>query len=144
MIRVVVDASVAIKWFFRSRPGEGDVAQALDVLRDIAAHRIALFQPAHFVAEVAAVLARETPRTAPAQLRELLDIESTTVSGTAAYARAMALASRHGQHLFDTLYHAVALEVDGACLLTADDRYASKAKASGRVVRLADYASPVV
>ncbi len=142
MIKLVVDASVAIKWFFGARPEQGDSSKALDLLRDIGTHRVALFQPPHFVAEVAAVLARELPRAAAANLRELLDIETKVVAGEAVYARAMALASRHGQHVFDTLYHAVALEVDGALLLTADDRYVGKAKASGRLLRLADYVSP--
>ena len=79
---------------------------------------------------------------AAANLRELLDIEIEVVAGEAVYVRAIALAFRHGQHLFDTLYHAVALEVEGAWLVTADDRYAGKAKSSGRLLRLADYVSP--
>lgn len=33
---------------------------------------VALFEPPHFVAEVAAVLAREAPQTAAASLRDLL------------------------------------------------------------------------
>jgi predicted nucleic acid-binding protein len=42
--------------------------------------------------------------------------------------RACALAVDLEHHLFDTLYHAVALESD-ARLITADDRYHRKAKA---------------
>ena len=33
------------------------------------------------------------------------------------------MALRLGQHLFDTLYHAVALHTPGATLVTADKRY---------------------
>jgi predicted nucleic acid-binding protein len=43
-------------------------------------------------------------------------------------AHACTLAIDLGHHLFDTLYHAVALEAD-ACLVTADDRYHRKAGA---------------
>jgi predicted nucleic acid-binding protein len=46
----------------------------------------------------------------------------------AVLAHACTLAIDLGHHLFDTLYHAVALEAD-ACLVTADDRYHRKAGA---------------
>jgi predicted nucleic acid-binding protein len=42
-------------------------------------------------------------------------------------------------HLFDTLYHAVALE-EGATLVTADEAYFAKAKQLGGIERLADFA----
>jgi predicted nucleic acid-binding protein len=42
-------------------------------------------------------------------------------------------------HLFDTLYHAVALE-QGATLITADEAYFAKAKDLGSITRLADFA----
>ena len=42
-------------------------------------------------------------------------------------------------HLFDTLYHAVALE-EGATLVTADAAYFAKAKNLGGIELLADFA----
>jgi predicted nucleic acid-binding protein len=48
----------------------------------------------------------------------------------------MAIELRH--HLFDTLYHAVALE-RGASLVTADDAYFRKAYRLGGIVRLAEW-----
>ena len=41
----------------------------------------------------------------------------------ATYDRALALAKRHKHHLFDTLYHALALSTPGALLVTADSAY---------------------
>lgn len=41
--------------------------------------------------------------------------------------RACTLATETREHLFDTLYHAVALTSDDAALVTADDRYCTKA-----------------
>jgi predicted nucleic acid-binding protein len=60
----VVDASVAIKWFVDDDDTEANIDQATQLL--IAAQRQdALFlQPPHWVSEVAAVLARLTPKTA--------------------------------------------------------------------------------
>jgi hypothetical protein len=42
------------------------------------------------------------------------------------------------QHLFDTLYHAVALETPDATLITADERYLATGAPMGRVIRLTD------
>ena len=69
----------------------------------------------------------------------LLDALRLEVRATpAVYARAIGLATDLDHHLFDTLYHAVALETPGAVLVTADDRYARTAQPLGALVRLAD------
>jgi hypothetical protein len=57
------------------------------------------------------------------------------------YFRPTTLAIETGQHVFDTLYHAVALERDDATLITADDRYRRKAENQGRIAALRDWAS---
>ena len=46
-----------------------------------------------------------------------------TRDDAATYRRACTLSIELKQHVFDTLYHSVALETDGALLVTADDRY---------------------
>jgi hypothetical protein len=53
----------------------------------------------------------------------------------------MQLSHQLGHHLFDTLYHAVALETEGAALVTADDAYRHKALqlGVGQVVALSDW-----
>jgi predicted nucleic acid-binding protein len=136
----VVDASVALKWFHRSEPGEdhGDLAMA--ILERAAFGSISLVQPPHFVAEVAAVLARLKPNSAARDLAFLLDIEWRTLETPQLYATALDLAMRHKQHVFDTLYHAVALRTPGATLVTADERYHAKAQVEGGIALLADWA----
>ena len=52
------------------------------------------------------------------------------------------LARALGQHVFDTLYHAVALLTPGAMLVTADERYYRKAAAYGSIVLLVRSAPP--
>ena len=47
----------------------------------------------------------------------------------------MARSNEPGQHLFDTLHHAPALEEEGT-LVTADARYMSKARDRGGIVAL--------
>ncbi len=130
---VVLDASVAVKWFLADAAGEDPVDQAMNILRQVASGEKRLLQPPHFVAEVAAVLARLKPRQALDDVLDLLDIEFETADDPGIYARALELAVRHQHHVFDTLYHAVALETPGAEFITADGRYHEKARSEGRI-----------
>ena len=130
---VILDASVAVKWFLVDAAGEDPVDQAMNILRQVASGEKRLLQPPHFVAEVAAVLARLKPRQALDDVLDLLDIEFETADDPGIYARALELAIRHQHHVFDTLYHAVALETPGAEFITADGRYYEKARSEGRI-----------
>lgn len=135
----VVDASVALKWFLRDRPDEQDVLAADQVFDAYLSGWLRFLQPAHFTAEVVAVLARQRPTTMKQDLRDLLALEIPWRADAATYARAMQLSAQLKHHLFDTLYHAVALETDGATLLTADESYARKAGPLGRVMLLSQW-----
>jgi predicted nucleic acid-binding protein len=136
---VVVDASVALKWFFRLRDNEPDVECALTLLMDIDETRTQMLQPVHFITEVAAVLAREKPREAHDDLLDLINIERRTIDTPDIHTTALDLAFRYQHHLFDTLYHAVALNTPGATLITADRRYYEKARAEGQISLLANW-----
>jgi len=106
---LVVDASVAVKWFLRDSSREPDTANALAILRTSCNGKISFHQPPHFITEVAAVLSRLKPR-------EALD-----------------------HHLFDTLYHAVALSIADTELITADQAYYRKARKQGNILLLGDF-----
>ena len=136
---IVVDASVALKWFFQSREDEVDGDLALAILAGIDEGRIHMLQPPHFIAEVTAVLAREKPEEAQDDLFDLLAIESRFAEEPEIYATAIDLAIRCRHHLFDTLYHAVALNSPSATLVTADRRYYEKAVGFGRITLLPDF-----
>lgn len=136
---VVVDASVAIKWFVSVKPDEGHADRALRILEQAVRGSLQMVQPPHFIAEVAAVLARLKPDVAQDDLADLLDIEHQTLDTPQAYATAVTLAARHEHHLFDTLYHAVALQTPGATLVTSDARYFGKARAEGRIALLSEF-----
>ena len=135
----VVDASVAIKWFLFFKPEEDHAGRALKILEDAVSGRLKLYQPPHFVAEMAAVLARVNPQEALLDLRDLLNTEFRRVEGSEIYATATELAMRLDHHVFDTLYHAVALHTPGATLVTADRRYYDKARREGQIILLADW-----
>lgn len=136
---LVVDASVVLKWFLHVRDSGPDRDRALALLAGVDDDSVQLVQPPHFIAEVAAVLARAKPDGAEDDLLDLLRVECSTIETPETYATALELSIRYQHHLFDTLYHAVALHVPGAKLVTADGRYYDKAKGAGRITLLKDW-----
>jgi len=139
---VVVDASVAVKWFLHDSPDEQHTDLALRLLEQSVLGFLPMVQPSHFVAEVSAVLVRLKPVQAHDDLINFLDLSYRTQTSPEIYATAMVLALRYQHHLFDTLYHAVALHTPGAVLVTADQRYYNKARLEGQISLLADFRFP--
>jgi hypothetical protein len=84
-------------------------------------------------------LARLKPTDAQEDLLDLLEISYHTLASPAAYLTALDLAMRYQHHLFDTLYHAVALHTPGAVLITDDKRYYNKVRLEGQIILLADF-----
>ena len=82
---------------------------------------------------MAAVVARLTPSTAIRDVEWLAALELPSSDDPNVIVRATSLAIETGNHLFDTLYHAVALEHEDATLVTADARYFAKARRCGRI-----------
>ena len=135
----VIDASVALKWFLRFRAEEDHVPQAIALLEQTLSGVAEAVQPPHFYVEMAAVLAREKPDTAREDMNDLLQLDFRVAEGPELYALAIDLSRRYGHHLFDTLYHALALLHPEAVLVTADRRYFAKAQKEGRIVLLGDF-----
>ncbi len=138
---LVIDTSVASKWFLRFRSGEDDVPRALSILDQAVSGRLHVLQSPHFYAEMGAVLAREKAGTAEADLSDLLLLGFAVAETPEIYATALALSMRFDHHLFDTLYHAVALQTPGTVLITADRRYFAKARQEGRIQLLSELAN---
>lgn len=139
MIRLVADASVIVKWVFPSRSDEADTGKALKLLENIKAEQIGLYQPPHWLAEVAAVITRLSPETALEDINDLYEMGFPVMDTPEVYATASNLSHTLNHHLFDTLYHAVALHLDDVVLVTTDERYYQKAQDRGRISLLADF-----
>lgn len=135
---LVLDASVIVKWFFRDPAIEEHAEHALFVLQSVRAGTVEILQPPHWLAEVAAVIARLEPRLADEAMDVLDAMELPVAADVAVYKRATSLSAALRQHVFDTLYHAVALEY-GAELISADRRYYRVAKHLGRITYLANW-----
>ena len=137
-MKLVVDASVALKWFLRGQPTEAHVAQAEAVEAATEQGATELYAPIHWIAEVIFVLARTKPGSVDDALLVLHDARPIMISGAPVLKRAADLSVALNHHLFDTLYHAVALKA-GALLVTADEAYFNKAKELGGLQLLGDF-----
>ena len=135
----VIDASVAVKWFIPDAAVEADVDRALQLLASAQRDEARFLQPPHWVSEVAAVLVRLAPRTVIPSVEALLALAFVnTANDVEHYQRAISLALKLDHHLFDTLYHAVALE-EKATLITADRKYYDKARRVGSILMLEEF-----
>lgn len=142
MTLYVADASVTVKWLIPDADNETHVEQALQLLAAGQRQQVELLQPPHWMSEVIAVLIRRAPATVSVSVGVLLGLEFVKIAYQARYyQRAIVLSKQFNHHLFDTLYHAVALEAN-ATLVTADLRYFNKAKALGGIVMLEDFSAP--
>jgi predicted nucleic acid-binding protein len=137
-MKLVVDASVAVKWVLADQPGERDVDRAAAVLGAVGRRTVSVIQPVHWVAEVVGVVTRLKPERALATVALVTHGRFPTAGSRRIYRRAVDIAITLNHHLFDTLYHAVALE-EGATLVTADEVYFGKAQALGHIQRLGDF-----
>jgi predicted nucleic acid-binding protein len=133
---VVLDASVFLKWLLEDPDREPDTDRALAVIESVVSGKLEILQPVHWLAEVAAVVARLTPETAIQDVEMLSAMQFPTSDEPNVIRRATYLALDTSHHLFDTLYHAVALEHDDAVLVTADERYRLKAERFGMIAAL--------
>ncbi len=134
-MRFVIDASVAVKWFFPESSEEQNTEQAISILQRIGSGSIEPLQPVHWMSEVVAVINRLDSNIVDNAIDLLDAMEFATADGPEIYKRASAIARETRQHVFDTLYHAVALEHE-VDLVTADIKYLNKAGKLGRLVSL--------
>ncbi len=138
----VVDASVVVKWIFSDTENEADMQAAVALLRAIQSGSVQVVQPAHWLAEVAAVISRLAPEAVSEEVRLLYAMEIPVLETLEVYEQACKLAIQFKHHLFDTLYHAVALCALDTTLVTADERYYRKARSAGCIARLGDLHIP--
>jgi len=136
---VVLDASVILKWLLEDPAREPDTEKAFALVESVVSGKLEILQPVHWLTEVAAVVARLVPQTAVGDVEMLAAFEFPTTDSPTVMRRATSLAIETNHHLFDTLYHAVALEHEDAMLVTADERYCGKAEGYGTIRTLHDW-----
>jgi len=135
----VIDASVVIKWLLQDLEREAGTEKATQLMERVASGEQPILQPTHWLVEVGAVLARESPRTAVDDIGMLTAMEWPTTDELQVLRRGVELAMELKQHLFDTYYHGVALETSDCILITADERYLRAARAKGNIISLMEW-----
>ncbi len=133
-MNVVLDASVIVRWLFND-PDQEPLTEEATALVAASVADGSVVQPVHWLAEVGAVLARKTPQSVEYSLHLLNALNWRVAADIQVMQRAGRLAVDLNHPLFDTLYHAVALEND-AMLITADRQYLTKAQSLGRIAGL--------
>lgn len=128
-----------IKWLLQDPEREAGTDKATELMERVTSGEQPALQPTHWIVEVGAVLARESPRTAVDDIGMLTALELPTTDEPQVSRRGVKLAMELKQHLFDTCYHGVALENSDCVLVTADDRYLRAARAKGRILSLAEW-----
>jgi predicted nucleic acid-binding protein len=91
-----------------------------------------LLQPEHWRVEVLSVIARLASERFDGIWRLLESLNVERLSSKRVLEHATHLSNQLKHHLFDTLYHSIALE-HGATLVTADDTYFAKAYRLGNI-----------
>lgn len=135
----VADASVAVKLALPGQDDETHQVQVLALLIDIQQGNCQVLQPPHWLAEVAAVLTRLAPNQSISLLQAFLAMELPITTEWDVYEQACRLAVNLNHHLFDTLYHAVALHSSDAVFITVDTQYFRKATDLGQIIELKNF-----
>lgn len=129
-MKVTIDASVIIKWFIPDNEDHTD--KALTLFKQVEKADITIIQPLHWQAETVAVLTRLRPEITDKAIILLDALELPVLDNMEVYQQASQLGKDLNHHLFDTLYHAVALLSD-AVFMTDDRKYYSKAQTKGNI-----------
>ncbi len=135
---IVVDASVAVKWFV-DEPGHAQAVELLAAEDDLVAPELLLAETLRALRKKVrgGEMSREHFLAASRALPDFLDRFETT-RDAAALAAEQALALDHG--FYDCVYLAMAEAHDGL-LVTADERFAAKAVSAGHAKRVSSLAA---
>jgi predicted nucleic acid-binding protein len=138
---VIPDASVLLKWVLPA-DDEPDTDRALLLRAAILNETVSALLPGLWLYEVGNTVARRFPRQAAGWLSALMKfgIEESPPSNPW-LAKTLELTNRHDVSFYDAAYHSLAL-LHGGSFVTADVRYANRAKESGSVVALSEWQPP--
>jgi predicted nucleic acid-binding protein len=126
VLNVVLDASVAAKWFL-PRAGEPLADEALALLRRYAEGDVEFTVPDLFWAEFGNILSkcvrtgRLSEKSAAGALSDILRYSLSTASGRELADDALAIALSTGRTVYDAMYVALAVQRNAA-FITADER----------------------
>jgi predicted nucleic acid-binding protein len=138
---LVPDASVILKWVLKEEGSDTEIA--LRIFRDFSSGLIDVLLPSLWFFEVANVLALKTAPLEAARTLYFLADQDFLVTGLSRSGifKSCELTRRLRVTFYDACYHQLAIQ-EGACLVTADERYFRKARTLGSIALLRNYESP--
>ena len=139
MKRIVVDSTVCVNWFMQAH-GKRERGAALDLLEYVRRKKVYASQPSIWRAHVASLLLRKRGIDIGEVIETLLAVESREQNSPDVLRLAADLAATLRVDLFDTLYHAVAIDT-GIELITANVDYIQRASHLGHIRLLSDWAA---
>jgi predicted nucleic acid-binding protein len=130
-VRLVVDSSVAVKWFVAE--GEAGVAEALTLLDGHLSRRCVLAAPSHLLLEVLNALSSRglDEPDLRAAARSLLGAQLELTPAEQLAEKAAGIAATHGLTVYDAAFAALADEL-GCDLVTEDRRLAESGACRAR------------
>ena len=135
---IVPDASVILKWAFRS-PDEQNRDKALDLLNFWLSGKGEIVLPRLWAFEVGSVLALKNPQFAQEVMEILIDYRFSEHETTGELCReTLTIAKQYRVTFYDAVYHAVALLREGT-LITTDKAYYRKALQAGNMTMLENF-----
>jgi len=128
----------ALNGFFPASAQEQDTDQAIAMLLQVQSGQVTLVQPAHWLPEVVAVITRIRPEIAELAIDYLSAMEVKVQQDADILKTAARLSQQFSHHLFDTLYHALAIHLN-AVFVSADEKYYRKAETMGYIQLLSNW-----
>jgi predicted nucleic acid-binding protein len=137
MKRMVLDLSVCSKWFFGKKKKTRDQKIAVDLFQKARKKQITLIEPAIWRPEIVAKMSQKSPIRIDSMLTRFFALDARIDNSDESLRRAAELAIELNHDLFDTLYHAVAMN-HSVDLITANTAYYRKARSVGNIILLRD------
>jgi predicted nucleic acid-binding protein len=135
---IVPDASVILKWAFRSPEEEPHQEKAMEILNHWCEGKVHLILPKLWAFEVGNVLALKNPQYAQEIMEILIGYRLPECETTVELCReTFNLVRQYRATFYDAVYHGVALLNKGT-MVTMDKAYYRKASKAGHVVMLED------
>jgi len=135
---IVLDASVAVKWYLSDK--EGDLEEALLLKESFLDKNIFLLVPQHFLSEFSNTIFRKFPQHALSVFSDLQNfkIPFVVLSLEVASLAGILMKKYPKISFYDAAYHALAMHKEGT-FVTADEQYYKTTKKEGHILLLKNY-----
>lgn len=138
MNNMVLDSSVCMTWFTRTRLNDIDGGRSFELRKRLTRGEIGLVEPPNWRTDIADYLTRHHPAEAEEMVADLTRIVVTIDDSLHCLQDATEIAVKLGRRVSDTIYHATAMR-RGIPFITANTGYYRAARSLGNITLLRDW-----